>query len=275
MTYKAYFRGTRKEAKAFISRIKSALVGNQRDETGIARACFIAIGFAALSDIKADFVRKSRGGTGEDGVKWKPLSKKTLAYSRRFGPGEKTALKQAAGLNRGHRFAPVGTGLLSAAQLASWKRHYVSNLSWLQKKHSLGEAKRIAAAIAWNRVKAEGGQTKLEVFGNRPHEILRDTGVLLNSLSPGQIGGSGSAYSKPTGDGGPDQIFTVLGNGVIVGSNVKYAAVHQDGSQKKNIPARPFLPKRTPQLWQNKWLKTLERALADGLQRALQGGAHA
>jgi phage virion morphogenesis protein len=32
----------------------------------------------------------------------------------------------------------------------------------------------------------------------------------------------------------------------IVGTNVKYAAVHQFGSTKKNIPARPFM-KVTPQ----------------------------
>ena len=272
MTYRVFFRGSRQEALRIVTAVKDSLVGAQRDSEGIAKACFVALGIAALSDIKADFVRKSRGGTGEDGVKWKPLSPKTLAYSRRFGPGEKAALKRAAGLNQGHRFAPVGTGLLSSAQLASWKRHYAGNLSWLQKTKPLSEAKQIAAAIAWNRVKAEGAKTKLEVFGNRPHEILRDTGVLLNSLSPGQIGGSGTNYSKPSGEGGPEQVFTMLANGVIVGTTVKYAAVHQEGSTKRNIPARPFLPKKTPQQWMQRWMGVLSDTLAIGLERALSHG---
>jgi len=272
MTYRVFFRGSRQEARRIVFAVRSALVGESRDSDGIAKACFIALGFAALSDIKADFVRKSRGGTGEDGVKWQPLSKKYLAYSRRFGPGEKTALKKAAGLNAGNRFAPTGTGLLSSAQLASWRRHYAGNLGWLQKTKPLSEAKNIASAIAWNRVKAEGAKTKLEVYGNRPHEILRDTGVLLNSLSPGQIGGSGTEYAKPSGEGGPEQVFTMMANGVIVGTTVKYAAVHQEGSTKGKIPARPFLPRTTPYAWMQRWMGVLSDTLAVGLEQALSRG---
>lgn len=95
----------------------------------------------------------------------------------------------------------------------------------------------------------------LEVFGGRRVEILRDTGVLLNSLSPGQMsGGLFGAYARPSGDGGAEQVFDLLQNGVIVGTTVKYAAAHQYGYPPKGIPARPFLPESVPDVWAQRWL---------------------
>jgi hypothetical protein len=258
-----------------INQVRLSLTGKAIDSTGVAKGVFLSLGFAALSDIHADFVRKARGGTGEDGVKWPPLSPKTLAYSRRFGPGEQTRLKRAHGLGRGHKYAPVGTGLLSAAQLRQWRLYFRRNLAWLITKYDPETAKSIAAGMAWNRIKAEGGKTKLQVYGNRPHEILRDTGVLLNSLSPGELGGYGVSYRKPTGDGGDNQIFAALANGVIVGTNVKYAATHQYGDSKRRIPARPYLPAKVPDLWWGRWSNALSNALEIGLSRMIQGGASA
>ncbi len=267
----AYFRGTRQEAVRVINSLRLALTGQGSDDNRIARGVFVAMGLAALSDIQRDFIRKARGDVGEDGVKWAPLQPATLAYSRRFGRGEKTRLKQAAGLNRGHSKGPTGSGLLNSAQLKSWIKHYRQSLAWLATKHDMRTAKNIAASIAWNKVKAEGAKTMLEVYGNRPHEILRDTGVLLNSLSPGQIGGDGASYRKPGGDGGDDQVFELIGNGVIVGTNVGYAATHQNGSTKKNIPARPFLPKKAPVVWIDRWSSVLSKAFEVGLRLSLEG----
>jgi len=69
------------------------LIGQHPDEQGIARGVFFALGVAALSDIKSDYVRKARGETGEDGTRWPPLSPKYLAYGRRFGKGEQNLLQ--------------------------------------------------------------------------------------------------------------------------------------------------------------------------------------
>ena len=273
VTTRAYFRGSKREAAAVVRRIHQALVGQAPDVENTARGVFTALGFAALSDIHADFVRKARGGVGEDGVKWPPLKPATLAYSRRFGPGEQTRLKQAAGLGRGHRYAPVGTGLLSAAQLRQWKLYFRRNLAWLITKYDPETARSIAAGMAWNRIKAEGGKTKLEVYGNRPHEILRDTEVLLNSLSPGELGSDGVSYRPPEPDADGGQIFKTIANGVIVGTNVKYAAAHNYGVPDRKLPARPFLPKKCPQVWLERWMGALERALQSGLTRAVSKGA--
>lgn len=55
--------------------------------------------------------------------------------------------------------------------------------------------------------------------------ILVDTGTLRASVT-----GKGEGYIRRLG---PTRL--------VMGTNIKYAATHQYGSPKKNIPARPFL----------------------------------
>lgn len=271
-----HFRGSRAEARAIVRRLALLLAGRAPDERHVARGVFLTLGFAALADIQEDFLRKARGGTGEDGVKWPPLSPRTLAYSRRFGRGEQARLKRAAGLAAHHRFAPGGAkGLLSAAQLKRWKQIYGTRLARLLVSMPEPQAKARAAQIAWATLKREGAKTMLETYGHRQAEILRDTGVLFNSLSPGQLSGEGqhASYSKPTSAGGAEQVFTTLENGVIVGTNVPYAAAHQHGDAKRGIPARPFLPTgEAPEVWRQRWLDAGLRAVEAGA-RALFGAA--
>jgi hypothetical protein len=265
MTVSVHFRGGRQLARQTAYDLAAMLTGRAPDNLGLAAGVFTAVGFAALSDVKDDFVRKARGGVGEDGVQWQRLSRKYLAYQRRFGSGEKQALKAAAGLGRGNRLAPGGKkGLLTTAQLKRWRQIYGTRLSRFLLSMPEGAAKARAAQIAWATVKREGAQTMLDVYGNRQVEILRDTGVLLNSLSPGQIGGNGLAtsYTKPSGPGGDEQIFHLFNSGVIVGTTVAYAAVHQHGNPSKGIPARPFLPDNIPPAWLNRWSDVAQQAIA-------------
>lgn len=270
---KIYFRGNRMQARQVARRLKDTLCGRASDPLGLARGVFLAIGFAALSDIKDDFVRKANGETGEDGVKWPDLSPKTKAYGRRFGPGEQSALKKAAGLGKANRFAPgQNKGLLTAAQLKLWRKIYGTRLQRFLVSMPEPQAKARAAQIAWAELKRMGAKTKISVYGQRKLQILRDTGVLLNSLSPGEI--NGTEYSKPGGDGGDDQIFQTISNGVIVGTTVPYASVHQRGNPAKGIPARPFLPEReAPQVWQERWEKVAAQAIDIAIRMAYQQGA--
>lgn len=268
-----YLQGGKNEARRIVRALVGTL-GGRAGESTTARGVFYAIGLAALSDISADFVRKARGGVGEDGSRWKRLSPKTLAYSRRFGPGEAAGLKKAAGLGRGNRLAPGGkSGLLTAAQLKRWRKIYASRLARLAATMPLRAAKARAAQIAWATLKAEGARTKLDVYGNRPHEPLRDTGILLNSLSMGQL--VGDSYAKPTAPGGEQQIFESLNNGIIVGTNVPYARIHNEGDPAKGIPERRFIPKsgQVPQVWLDRWLKVGLQAVAVAIERSLARGA--
>ncbi len=256
-----HFRGSREQARQIVGRLAGILSGNDSDELGIARGVHASIGFAALSDIKQDFIRKSRGEVGEDGVKWPDLSPVYLAYGRRFGRGEQKDLKAAAGLGKEHRHGVGGKGgVLTADQKLRWNKLFAMHTARLMVSLPLPEAKARAAQIAWATIIREGAKTKLMIYGHRKVDINRDTGVLLNSLSPGELGGSGTAttYHKPSGDGGSEQIFEHIGNGVIVGSNVKYAAAVNK--------RRRFIPEtgRIPDAWQQRWL-------AVGLQGVLVG----
>lgn len=270
MADRIYFRGSRQLAKQLARRLLLVLTGREADRQNIARGVFLTLGFAALNSIKQDFLVKSRGGTGADGVKWPPLTKEYLAYGRRFGTGEKAALKKAAGLGKQHRFGTGGnTGLLTAAQQKTWNKIFGSRLARLSLSMPIRAAKTRAAQIAWAELKRQGAQTKLEVFGNRQVDMLRDTGVLFNSLSPGQLDNPGpnATYSPPSGDGGSDQIFQLQSAGVIVGTNVAYASAHQDGK-------RPFLPKdQVPESWEQDWLDAGTQALAVGARMMYEGAA--
>ena len=276
MTASVHFQGGRQEARELAYRLAGILTGREPDTLGIAQAVFTTLGYAALSDIKDDFVRKAKGETGEDGNTWPPLSPKTIAYHRRFGPGEKAALKKAAGLGRGNRLAPGNKpGLLTAAQLKRWRGIFASRLARFMLSMPAPAAKAKAAAIAWATLKREGAKTMLEVFGNRKVEILRDTGILLNSLSPGTMTGTdaGIEYQPPSGPGGDEQIFKLFNAGVIVGTTVRYARTHQEGDPKRKIPARPFLPTRgIPPTWLERWKQAGSLALASGARQLYEVG---
>lgn len=263
MVNRIYFNGGPDDVRMVLGRFVAALTGKSNEYSKDASAVHTVVGFAALSDIKDDFVRKARGQVGEDGVKWAPLSPKTLAYGRKAPKG------------RGH--APGGKdGLLTKAQLKRWRQIYGSTLARLAVKEGVtASTKGIAAGHAWNVIKAEGGKTKLSEYANRPHEILRDTGVLLNSLSPGQMGGDEAnlIYTPPSGDGGAEQIFELRKDGVIIGTNVPYAKTHQEGDKKRNIPARPFIPNRVPDAWAEGWLRAGTSAVFSGIRRALEAFA--
>lgn len=266
MTTKIYFKGTKPEARELVAKLRNILVGREPDTLGVAKGFQATIGFAALTDIKESFITKSRGGTDEMGITWQPLSKRYLAYGRRLGPGEGPELKRASGLGRGHRLAPgQNKGLLTADQLKRWRTIFAYMTARFSLTMTMGEAKAKAAAVAWAKLKAEGAKTKLDVYGNRTVDILRDTGVLLNSLTPGQL--QGTEYVKPSERGGNEQIFDLKPGSITVGTNVKYASTHQDGKGK--VPQRQFLPRdgnQVPQPWWDRWLALGAAALEVGAE---------
>lgn len=270
---KVYFRGNRAQAKRVARQLKDVLLGRASDPFGIARGVFMAIGLAALSDIKDDFVRKANGETGEDGNAWPDLSPRTKAYGRRIGQAEGAQLRSAAGLTNANSRGPNGArGLMTAQQLRQWNGIFAGMLQRLRLSMDEGAARARAAQIAWSMMKRRGVRTMISVYGSRKVQVLRDTGVLLNSLSPGEL--NGDHYTRPTENGGDDQIFSPLANGIIVGTNVAYAGTHQNGNPARGIPARPFLPLRDPPaVWLTRWEKVAQQAVAIAARLAYQGAA--
>lgn len=255
MSNRVYFRGSREDARQVAHQLTRILTGQDVDSHGIARGVFLAMGFAALSDVKDDFIRKSRGGTGEDGRKWAPLSPVTIA-NRKVDAREARAnpdIRERAKIVRREKRRILQRLLLS-----------------MPREEAEREADRQAQAAATRQT----GKTKVDVLGGRNVEILRETGALFNSLSPGKISSPGpfAVYTKPLDKGGDEQILETISNGVVVGTNVPYAGTHQYGNAERNIPARPFLPdeNNVPPAWLDRWGEATSDALLVGARLAFE-----
>lgn len=215
------------------------LSGKVEDTFGITRGFKLRMAFAFFSIIKEAYIVKSRGGTDEAGIKWPKLSREYLAYQRPMGQnGKGSRQPPVAG-----KLAPGGNdGFMTPDDLKRWRGIYGSTLVRLAMQVPLGEAKQRAAMIAWADAKRNGVKTKLDVFGSRDVEILRDRGILFNSLSPGILRDDkvDAIYTKPS----EGQVLDLLPGVLLVGTNVEYAEHHQNG-------IRPIWPKdgELPQVW--------------------------
>ncbi len=93
------YRGTHEQARRLIGQLVQQLAGKGGTlPAEVVRGLQLRCGVALLSQIQLAFVVKSRGGTGNDGVKWKPLKPETIARRKRTAKdvaGGKRAIKAA------------------------------------------------------------------------------------------------------------------------------------------------------------------------------------
>lgn len=238
------FQGTRAEAEQLIRQIPAMLTGDMADTYGIARRIQLRAGVALLSEVQRAFIQKSRGRRGSDGITWPPLKPETIARRR-----STAAELKSLGIGSGPR--PT----LTPDQDRRWRQIFMR--VFMRNRVDMGdkEAKAKAAAIAWDVVKKEGAKTKKELLGSRQVDILRDTGELLRSLTPG-------VDDRPSDADG--QVFEVPSGRVIVGTNKK-PWHHQGG---------PHLPKRL--LWPEsgeipeRWWPSIRRAIRSGIEQAVR-----
>lgn len=232
------FRGTVAELKQAIRALPRILAGLAPDSGGVARSLQLTMGVALLSQIQQSYIVKSRGGVGSDGIKWKPLSRAAIA-ARPITAGE----KKAAGI-KGKRVRGLLTpaedkrvrGLLTPAEDKRWRKIFGTRKAWLM-GHGMGEQAAAArsASIAWTVLKSEGAKTRLGTFGGRSVEILRSSGTLFRSLTPG-------VEDRPyTGADADKQVFEVPRGSVIVGTKVPYAS--------RQHATRPLWPAAIPPPW--------------------------
>ncbi len=211
-------RSTRAAIRQALATIPSAA----RQGGAAADAMMVRIGMVLLGRIKQAFIVKSRGGTDDAGDSWKPLSPKTIAYS-------KTRKRGRTKTEKGRDSQP--SQALTKKQRDRWWQVYGRQLA--RYKGDKGHA----AAVAWIVLKGEGAQTLVQKYGGQKVDILRDTGILLNSLSPGVASS--------------EQVFRVGRGEVIVGTNRKGAAAHHKGVPGRNLPQRRLWPlvSRWPATW--------------------------
>ena len=91
------FRGTPKDLRKLLADLPRLLTGKVPDPYRVARGFRTRLGSALLGEVQRDFVTKSRGGTGRDGVKWPPLAPGTLAARRRKSGGAAVEILHATG----------------------------------------------------------------------------------------------------------------------------------------------------------------------------------
>lgn len=242
------FRGTRAELVEALQKFVAALGAADSDAV---RSWQLRLGMTLLSQIRQDFIVKSRGGVGRDGIVWPPLKPETIAQ-RRTTAGERKSL----GIT-GRRVR----GLLTPDQDRRWRGIYSSTYQRLVLELGHTAAAARAAQSAWAILKAEGAQTKLATLGTRQVDILRDTGLLLRSLTPPSTASSST-------DG---QILEANNGLVSVGSTIH--PWHHRGVPGK-LPARPFWPLdgRIPDVWWEAITRAALRGLLDLLTLQLERG---
>ncbi len=277
-----YFRGTRADITRIALQLAAVLAGRASDTHGVARGFMLTLGFAALTDIKEAYLIKATGGTDEMGIRWPPLSPETIA-NRRIGRGDKTARKRK-GETFLQRLSRIESANLIKLREKIRKRETKKALKRFRLSLPEPEAQRRAKIVGGLKATRETGATKVVTLGSRSVEILRDTGVLLNSLSPGRLTGSGGSvgYTPPGGEGGSEQIFQIGAGEVIVGSNVKYFRTHQRGDsgvdkrgRKRNIPQRKVLPDAetpVPRVWWDRWTALANKGLVVGAELLYRRG---
>lgn len=247
----AIYKGTAQELRQFLRQLPAILSGKVPDTNGIAQELRLRIGVALLSKVQQDFVRKSRGQTGEDGIKWPPLKPSTIER-RRLGKADRQALTQRS------RQAALTPAQRQQVNSEFRKRKALMIFQGIPEKQAEG----LARAQAYNIVRAQGGQipTRREILGNRQVDILRDTGELFRSFSPG-------IENRPSYADG--QVFEQTPDSVIIGTNKKPWHHLTDGQGK--LPQRAFWPKdgNLPSQWWDAMLLAGQRGLARVLAMTL------
>jgi len=246
-------KANRAELASVIRRLPGVLSGRASDVRGIGAGFRARVTFVLLGLIQTRFEALGRGEADENGERWPDLSQSYLAYQKpKTGRGRPLGGGMAGGSGL--------DGLLTKEQDAAWWRHYRRNLTWLASRHPIGKAKSIAAAQAWNAVKAAGGRTKWDDpgFGKRQigdYQILVNAGTLRVSLQAGDFTegtGPAASYRPPA-----EQIAEATPGTLIVGTRVPCANAHHEG--KGNLPARRLWPRSIPQSW---WRQIMEQAIA-------------
>lgn len=194
-------------------------------------------GTALLDRIQLAVVVKSQGGTDEAGDTWKPLHPRTIA--KRLAKQHRTTSAHAAHPSQA----------LTEKQREKWRAIFRGYL-----KRFPGELSS-AARVAWGVLRKDGAHTLLDKYGTQKVDILRDTGELLESLTPN----SGSNRA----------VFRVMPGQVELGSSRPHALAHHRGVPQQNLPQRRLWPiaSRWPDPW---WYDILSEAQVGVVELTMQ-----
>jgi hypothetical protein len=206
---------------AAVLRVVRSAPERAKSSRGLGRELLVAVGEAVLGQVRDAFVVKSAGGTDESGERWAPLAPATVAYR---------AARTQTERRRGSR---PSQGLTAKQQEQWWEEYRRAMARWP------GEKAR-AARHAWFILKQRGARTLFDKYRGARADILRDTGALLESLTPGAHSGA--------------QVFRVETGSVTIGTSRRGATAQHAGLPGR-LPQRRLWP--APANWPPSWWRAV------------------
>lgn len=257
-------RLTKSQVASIIKNGIRACNGAGPDTYGFARVFWGAIAHSLFTSIHRAFLAKSLHGRDELGFSWVDLTPEYKTYGRmdaRVGiplPGPKYRPTLTPSQDKAWRgvFARIAhklnKSLTTKQQRSTLSRKQLDEIRG--KKRIQGHE--IAAASAWIYVKEHlGAQPLIELVPPRKVPLLQKTHRLVESVEPAPLTGNGGYH--PTN---PDQIFSVRGGELTLGTRVPYAEYVD--------PKRPLWPPYIP-LWMDRATEAGRDAIQERLAEVL------
>lgn len=256
---------TKKVMGNFIKKVPDIISGAKpprtSDERKLYNVFWSTLTQSLFESIYKSYKARSEGGADDRGMTWQDLAPVTKAYKKNR-KGHLTG-NQRRKLNNQDTL-----GLLTPAQHKEWK--YVFGKTYGKLKPMAGEneddIKALAAKKAWYVVKQMGAETLIGTLGNAQMPIMKETGLLLDSLKPGKV--SKVKYIK----GHRNQVVRLRAGELEIGTNVPYAKYAARtivpwtrGNNVKPQYSRDFLDDPT-----NKWFDKAVAKARDALAKEMQ-----
>lgn len=253
---------SRPEVMEFLTvTLPAILSGDIPDQYGLMNALLARAVYLALEDIRADYLVKSSGGVGKNGVVWDGHAPATIKKrSRKEGLFSGQSGRAAEGRQRRHEQSVR----LQETREEIYRREYAKLRAGgvpakIASKQASDLARFMTKKMAEYQEKLGRGQEGVKgEEGSFP--ILIDDSRLLQSASPGQLSGSGlSTTYTPT----QEQSVEYQGRSATVYSNVPYADVHVTGNSKTGMPPRDFTVNDVPAEWADRWAAAIGKAFGE------------
>lgn len=245
-----HLRASRDDVLGRLRQLPAMAAGRTSEGREASRGLALRLGVVTMSFLKEAFIIKARGGVDAAGEKWAPLSPVTIR--KRLSKGRLGKKQLPLKVRRAlERFIAAKAEYIKAAKRAGgFKKAKQSTMDKANAK-----VRRLEAKLKKYKARLEKAETELQT-AIAGIEILRDTGRMFNSLSPGESGQLNA-----------DGVLVVNPGEIVFGTNVEYAADHmtgRDGSDgQPKMPARPLWP--DPEKWPSDWWRQIGQAAGDGL----------
>lgn len=246
---------SRANVAASIALVVAGVTGRDTRFAEQIHGVLVRIANALTSQIQQDFLTKSRGGVGRDGITWPELSPETIA-ARTVSPKDEREVRRALKEYREKSYREE-LARLRAAAFSSFEPRTITKADLKIDDVLIKRARKYAKELT----DAVAKHLRKKVLSAREVDILRDTGVMFRAFTPG-VG-----VQEPHN---PGQVFEVRPGQITVGNKEK--PWHQLGGE--HLPARSSWPidDTIPEAWWPAIIAAAERGMRDALFLVVRAG---